>query len=156
MSATGRTHQQKITSIVLADDDQDDHEFFKEALHEIAPGIKLTIVKNGDELINLLRHYLPDFIFLDLEMPCKNGLECLTEIRSNVLLENIPVVIFSSTTRPANIDTAYEMGADLFFIKPSVYKELTSSIHAILSLNWKDPSMIKEQYFINGRYVAFM
>ena len=156
MNIVDRFNQQNILSIILADDDQDDHEFFKEALMEIAPSSKLTIVKNGDELLSLLRHYIPDFIFLDLDMPCKNGLECLTEIRSNPKIKNIPIVIFSSTTRPANIDTAYELGADLFFIKPSAYKDLTSSISAILKLDWKFPAKIKEQYYINGRYAAFM
>lgn len=156
MSTLIRAQQRKVGSIVLADDDQDDHDFFRDALKEISPSTHLTIVKNGEELIDLLKHYIPDFIFLDLEMPCKNGLECLTEIRSNQLLKTIPVVIFSSTTRPANIETAYEMGADLFFIKPSIYNELTSSIRAILDLDWSDATKIKEQYFINGRYVAFM
>ncbi|HEU0064294.1 MAG TPA: response regulator [Flavisolibacter sp.] len=150
------TNQQAIKSIILADDDIDDHDFFREALNEIAPSIKLTIVNNGDELLNLLNHYIPDFIFLDLDMPCKNGLQCLTEIRANQQIKSIPVVIFSSTSRPANIETAYEMGADLFFIKPSVYNELISSIKAILELNWQNPSRVKEEYFINGRYVAFM
>jgi DNA-binding NarL/FixJ family response regulator len=65
-------------------------------------------------------------------------------------------VIFSSTTRPANIDTAYEMGADLFFIKPSNFNDLISSIKAILSLDWRAPAAVKEQYFINGRYMAFI
>ena len=156
MTIAEKAHQHSILSIVLADDDRDDHTFFKTALSEIAPTTKLTIVENGDELLELLKNYIPDFIFLDLEMPCKNGLQCLNEIRGNNKIKDIPIVIFSSTSRPANIDTAYEMGADLFFIKPSVYKELVSSITAILDLNWSQASTIKEQYFVNGRYVAFM
>ncbi|HEV7621379.1 MAG TPA: response regulator [Flavisolibacter sp.] len=156
MAIVENNNQQTIRSIVLADDDQDDHSFFKAALAEITSSIKLTIVENGDELLNLLDHYIPDFIFLDLEMPCKNGLQCLNEIRANNKIKDIPIVIFSSTSRPANIDAAYEMGADLFFIKPSVYNELILSIRAILQLNWNNPSKIKEQYFINGRYAAFM
>jgi CheY-like chemotaxis protein len=151
-----KSNQQAIYSIVLADDDQDDHEFFKSALLSTAPLAKLTIVEDGEELISLLTHYIPDFIFLDLDMPCKNGLQCLNEIRSNPKIQHIPVVIFSSTSRPANIETAYEMGADLFFIKPPDYQELISSIKAILELNWNDPPSIKEQYHVNGKYVAFM
>ena len=156
MSFVDLISQRPINSIVLADDDRDDHEFFKEALREIAPSVSLSIVEDGDELLKLLNHYIPDFIFLDLDMPCKNGLECLTAIRSNRNLEAIPIVIFSSTSRPANIDTAYVLGADLFFIKPSSYSDLVSSIKAILSLNWGKPADVKEQYFINGRYAAFM
>jgi DNA-binding response OmpR family regulator len=148
--------QQALQSIILAEDDPDDHDFFTEALNEISVSIKLVAVKNGEELMELLKHFLPDIIFLDLDMPYKNGLECIAEIRANHKLQKIPVVVFSSTTRPSNIDTAYEMGADLFFIKPSVYKDLVSSTKAILNLNWKEPSAVKEQYCINGRYVAFM
>lgn len=146
---------QPVHSIILADDDRDDHDFFRDALSEIAPLVTVSIVEDGEELLNLLKHYVPDFIFLDLDMPCKNGLECLREIRFNSMLQHIPIVIFSSTSRPANIDTAYEMGADLFFIKPSNYNDLVSSIKGILSLDWSQPSAVKEQYFINGRYAAF-
>ena len=148
-------NQQPISSIILADDDRDDHDFFKDALTDIAPSVNLSIVEDGEALLALLKHYIPDFIFLDLDMPCKNGLECLTEIRTNPTLQSIPIVIFSSTSRPANIDAAYEMGADLFFIKPSNFNDLVASVKAILSLNWTEPTTVKEQYFVNGRYAAF-
>ncbi|MBA2745492.1 MAG: response regulator [Flavisolibacter sp.] len=156
MSHTKPARDLDIKSIILADDDRDDHDFFKDALNQVKPTINLTIVENGDELLSLLKHFIPEFIFLDLDMPCKNGLECLTEIRNNLVLKDIPIVIFSSTSRPANIDTAYEMGADLFFIKPSNYSDLVSSISAILKLDWTKPSIVKEKYFINGRFVAFL
>lgn len=148
-------NRKAITSIVLADDDSDDHHFFKEALEEAFPTTTLNIVKDGKELLDLLQHYLPDLIFLDLDMPVKNGLECLQEIRSNERIGNIGVVVFSSTTRPANIETAYEMGADLFYIKPSNYNDLLSSIKAIINLDWTHPNTIKSQYFIEGKYTAF-
>ncbi|HEU0111348.1 MAG TPA: response regulator [Flavisolibacter sp.] len=151
-----RKHQRPINSIILADDDRDDHDFFKDALKEIAPLVNLSIVEDGEQLLDLLTHYVPDFIFLDLDMPGKNGLECLAALKTNPVLESIPIVIFSSTSRPANIDTAYELGADLFFIKPSSYNDLVSSIQAILLLDWSTPNSVKEQYFINGRYAAFM
>jgi DNA-binding NarL/FixJ family response regulator len=98
---------------------------------------------------------VPDLLFLDLEMPYKNGLECLVEIRNNEALKHLPVVVFSSTTRPANIQTAYEMGADLFFIKPSVFSDLSNAVSTILKLDWSQPEVIKQQYAINGRYTAF-
>jgi CheY-like chemotaxis protein len=145
-----------IQSVILAEDDPDDHDFFSQALQEISPSLKLTTVENGEQLMDLLKSFLPDIIFLDLDMPYKNGLQCIFEIRANPLLQAIPIVIFSSTTRPANIETAYQMGADLFFIKPAVYKDLVSSIKAILHLDWEKPASIKEQYNVNGRYVAFM
>jgi DNA-binding NarL/FixJ family response regulator len=66
------------------------------------------------------------------------------------------MVVFSSTTRTSNIESAYEMGADLFFIKPVAYADLVSAITALLALNWSDRQKVKEQYLINGRHTAFM
>lgn len=145
-----------IKTIFIADDDSDDLLLFEDALNSVDASIKLEPVSNGIELLSLLQHLKPDLLFLDLDMPGKNGLECLVEIRKNALYGQLPIVVFSSTTRPANIETAYEMGADLFFIKPANFNDLTSSIRAILGLNWSNPASIKDQYLINGRYVAFM
>lgn len=145
-----------LQSIILADDDTDDHEFFRDILKEINPGISLNIVKDGSELLQLLHHFIPDLLFLDLEMPVKNGLECLKEIRTTTQLRSLPVVVFSSTTRPANIETAYEMGADLYLIKSPSYSDLLSSVRALLDLDWSKPEVIKEQYRVNDRYTAFM
>ncbi|GAC1706378.1 MAG: hypothetical protein NVS9B7_15350 [Flavisolibacter sp.] len=96
MTIVEKAHQQAIASIVLADDDRDDHTFFKAALAEIAPTTQLTIVENGDALLELLKNYIPDFIFLDLEMPCKNGLQCLDEIRGNNKIKEWEQIYFSS------------------------------------------------------------
>jgi len=147
--------QQAIESIILADDDRDDHDFFKTALQEIDPTKKLNIVTDGAKLLALLEHYMPDLIFLDLDMPCKNGLECLKEIRTSSKLQNLPVVVFSSTSRPTNITTAYEMGGNLFFIKPSNYNDLVAAVRAILSMDWSNPNAIKEKYLIESNYAPF-
>jgi len=144
-----------ITNIVLAEDDIDDQNIFQIALQEIDPSVQVQFVANGKELLQLLQNYRPDIIFRDLEMPYKNGLECLIEIRDNPKLTTLPVVVFSSTTKPANIQTAYEMGAHLFFIKPPIYSDYLSSIKAIFKLNWNDPEAVREQYCVNGRYTAF-
>jgi len=144
-----------INSILLADDDEDDRYAFQEVIHQINAKIKIDYVPNGLRLMEFLQHYAPDLLFLDLEMPYKNGLECLVEIRNNPQLEGLPTIVFSSTTRPANIQTAYEMGAHLFLIKVASFEDYTSSIKAILQLDWKAPQLIKEQYCINGRYAAF-
>lgn len=144
-----------IRSIVLADDDSDDIEIFKDSLNEVQSDIQLESVSNGKQLMELISHFLPDLLFIDLDMPVKNGLECLVEIRSNPKMEELPVIVFSSTTRPANIQTAYEMGAHLFLIKSSSYEEYKSALKAILTMDWANPSIVREQYCINGRYTAF-
>ncbi|MGZ3922884.1 MAG: response regulator [Flavisolibacter sp.] len=149
------TQRKKISNIILAEDDIDDQNIFQIALEEIDSDIKTHFVSNGKELLTLLQTNQPDLLFLDLDMPYKNGLECLIEMNNNPTLENIPVVVFSSTTKPSNIQTAYEMGAHLFFIKPPIYSDYLSSIKAIFKLDWSDPGSVKGQFCINGRYTSF-
>jgi CheY-like chemotaxis protein len=144
-----------VHAIMLAEDDDDDKFIFSDVLRTLDPSMQLEYVANGVQLMELLRHFVPDLLFLDLEMPYKNGLECLLEIRNNPVLSHLPVVVFSSTTRPANIQTAYEMGAHLFLIKSSLSGEYTTALHTILQLDWSNPDVIKEQYCINGRWAAF-
>lgn len=144
-----------INNIIFCEDDEDDRLFFKEITQELNSSIKVEFISDGFRLLQLLKHFVPDILFLDLEMPFKNGLECLVEIRANANLESLPIVIFSSTTRQANIQTSYEMGANLFLIKTPIYSEYSSSVKAVLNLDWSDPIAIKEQYCVNGRYTAF-
>lgn len=114
--------------------------------------IQLEGTKDGAELLLLLQSFKPDMLFLDLDMPTKNGLECLITIRSNEVYTDLPIIVFSSTNRKSNIDVAYEMGAHLFFIKPSFYKDLVTTLQMILNLSWKSPEDVKAQYFRNGSY----
>ena len=148
-------NQAAIHSILVADDDSDDRLFLEDVLREIAPSKSVTSVQDGEELLSLFTHFIPDFLFLDLEMPRKNGLECLKEIRLNPATKDLPVVVFSSTNRDYNIDVAYEMGANLFFSKPSSYDDLKLAMQTILSFDWKHPETITQKYFINGSYIPF-
>lgn len=147
------TYQVRIQTIFIADDDSDDELLFRHALSEVDASIKLEATKDGNELLSLLQNFKPDMLFLDLDMPAKNGLECLKALRSNPVYTDLPIIVFSSTSRKANIDVAYEMGANLFFIKPSFYKDLVGTLQTILKLNWAQPSQIKEQFYRNGNYL---
>lgn len=145
----------KLRNVFLAEDDEDDRYFFRQVIGEINPEINLELVGDGRQLLDLLQHFCPDLLFLDLEMPYKNGLECLQEIRAKESLRELPVIVFSSTNRPANIQTAYEMGADLFLLKSASMSEYKASLQAVLNLDWDHPRAIREQYLINDRYTAF-
>jgi len=144
-----------IISVILADDDADDRTIFQDVLKEEAPHIKLNIVSDGFALMSLLSSYMPDLLFLDLEMPFKNGLQCLKEIRDNPALQQLPIVVFSSTNRPHNIATAYEMGAHLVFRKPDTYIQVKEALKAILLLDWSNPQQIKNQHYIDNSFQPF-
>src|SRR4051812_1809722 len=109
--------------LLLADDDNDDCIFFKEALEELPVNASLKIVKDGVELMQSLNEVngkLPDVLFLDLNMPRKTGYECLDEIKLNHKLKNLPVIIFSTSFDHDVVDALYKKGAHYYVRKPAV------------------------------------
>ena len=111
-------------NILLADDDPDDCVFFKEALESMPVSTQLTTVHDGEQLMQLLTNKtikLPDILFLDLNMPRKNGFECLTEIKQNKKLKALPVVIFSTSFEQEVVNLLYDNGAHFFIRKPSEF-----------------------------------
>jgi CheY-like chemotaxis protein len=144
-----------IKSIFLADDNRQDCLSFEKAVVNIDPHIKLVTVTNGEELLQLLTHYIPELLFLDLEMPAKNGIQCLQAIRSNRVYDHLPIIVFTATQRANNIQVAYGLGANLFFSKPKELGALVPSLHYILQMDWTDPSSITSRYFNNNQYQPF-
>ena len=122
-------------SILMCDDNDDDRFFFKEALQQVAMLSTLTVVNNGEELMDYLSknvQQLPGVIFLDLNMPRKNGFECLQEIKESKVFNKIPVIILSTTNYSDAIDTTYKAGAFLYIIKPSSISKLQREIEKSL------------------------
>jgi len=125
-------------SIFLADDDTDDCLIFGEALNALNKGTELTISYDGAELLSILDETVPPppyVIFLDLNMPRKNGFEALSEIRQNDRFKNIPVVILSTASNPDVIEKTFHLGANYFVKKPSTFSKLIDAISAVLSLD---------------------
>jgi CheY-like chemotaxis protein len=73
-------------------------------------------------------------LFLDLNMPRKNGFECLTEIKQNVKLRQLPVIIFSTSFEPQIVDLVYNKGATYYVCKPNEYPKLVSVIHYAITV----------------------
>lgn len=126
--------QKKIKIIVLAEDDEEDVEFFKNALSELQIDNNLTVVENGVLLINFLEKAItpPDVVFMDLNMPFKNGLQCLKEIRDNDRWKTLKTIILTTSSNDEQRKMCYEKGADLFLTKPSSFKELKNQLSECL------------------------
>ena len=127
----------KKINILLADDDTDDCLFFKQALAEISISSNLTIVRDGEELMNYLNgnlEQMPSVLFLDINMPRKNGMECLVEIKQNEKLKDIPVVMFSTTNSQDTINVLLKNGALVYIHKPNDITQLKQIIHHALPL----------------------
>lgn len=146
----------KQLNILLADDDRDDRFFFDMALKTVPISTHLSTVENGEELMNFLANdpkQLPDVIFLDLNMPRKNGHECLLEIKNNKNFQNIPVVIYSTSLHDEIADVLYENGAH-YYLKKSNFSELPAAIHKILSMLLKNPQRPSRDSFIINNVVV--
>lgn len=127
-------------SVLLADDDKDDQDLFRDAIAEINPAIQIEVVDDGLELMQKLRSgesRLPDVIFLDLNMPCKNGKECLSEIRSEQELQKIPVIIFSTSQSSKDIHETQSKGADLYMRKPNSFSALVQMVKKVIALDFE-------------------
>ena len=131
----------KQLNILLADDDADDCFFFEKALREIPIAARLTMVNNGERLMDFIYKnldHLPDVLFLDLNMPRKSGFECLTEIVENVKLKGLPVIMFSTSYTPDPkyeqnmVDVLYKLGAYDYIRKPGDFTKLKELIHQSL------------------------
>ncbi len=119
---------QKKIHIFFGDDDPEDVEFFQEALRELFPSVKITIAKDGLELLEFLQVVIPDMIFLDLNMPRMSGMECLRTIRENAGYKHIPVIIYSTSAEDRHIEEAYALGATRFVQKPLRYEDIKDRI----------------------------
>jgi CheY-like chemotaxis protein len=149
-------HLQNFKSIWLAEDDPDDCEIFREVLLQLQPQAQLTIFKDGEALIRQLStSNKPDILFLDINMPCMTGLECLVEIRALRHFSRLPVVILSNSRVGRQMQSAYAYGANLYFPKPYTIGALESGLKELFKMNWADPFVITKNHFVNNEFVPF-
>lgn len=120
--------------LFLVDDDVDEQWIFNTALNAVDPTIQLSGAANGQDAIRQLAGLMaqPDVIFLDLNMPVMNGLECLRQLKSNPGLSGIPTIMYSTTADPLTISRLREMGAEDFITKPYNFEELVDKLRSVL------------------------
>lgn len=128
----------KKCTIFYTDDDEDDQNFFLAAAAGISNSLKVTTLDDGDDLIHLLGNPppLPDIIFLDLNMPRKNGFDVLKEIKQSVHTKNFPVIIFSTSDDLVSITKSRQLGASMYMRKPSSINNMKKVISHALSIQW--------------------
>jgi CheY-like chemotaxis protein len=126
--------------ILIIDDDQDDRSLFSDAVAEVDDSITCIHASDGIEGVEKLKcgnPLLPDFIFLDLNMPRLNGVKCLEEIKKDPRLLKVPVIIYSTSRRTQDMHETKELGAAYFLTKPVLFKDICSAISSVLSKNEK-------------------
>jgi DNA-binding response OmpR family regulator len=127
--------------ILMADDDQDDYLFLKDALTAAEVHAEWRLFPDGQELIDYLhrcgkyedapKYPYPTLILLDINMPRKDGLETLAEIRRMRLFHRVPIIMYTTSGDEEDISKSYSLGADLFITKPITYDSMTCVVEEI-------------------------
>jgi CheY-like chemotaxis protein len=144
-----------MINLLLADDDTDDCDFFKDALNDLSIATTITTVSDGVKLMQLLTQKefkLPDILYLDLNMPRKNGFDCLAEIKLNEKLKKLPVIIFSTSFNKEVVELLHGKGAHYYIRKPAEFSNLKKVILKSLKLisGENNPHRSKENFIITS------
>jgi len=125
-------------NVLLVDDDPEDVDLTMEVLSLSKIKVNISTAKDGEEAMDLLldhaendRDALPDLILLDLNMPKKNGHEVLEEVKNNTSLQQIPVVILTTSGSEEDISNSYKKGVSCYIKKPVGLKEFQRVVEAI-------------------------
>lgn len=141
-------------NILLADDDKDDRFFFDLALKELSIATKLVTVEDGEKLMTYLKKNvtnLPQVLFLDLNMPRKNGAECLMEIKKSAGLKELPVIIYSTSLHEDTATALYNAGAH-YYVHKITLSELVVILGQVLDtlVETKFVKPGRENFVVNG------
>lgn len=139
--------------ILLADDDEEDRLLFKEAFSELKINTIVRSVNGGAQLmewLNMKDTTLPYLLFIDLNMPPKNGLECLKEIKSNEKLKDIFIAIYSTSDNEKDMEETFLNGANVYITKPNDFNVLKQVLEkaVIAASKYQDPTMNRENFLL--------
>ncbi len=125
--------------ILIIDDDIDDVEMFCEAVIDVNQTAECCAALDGydalDVILNKMKR-VPDFIFLDLNLPKMDGLECLSILRAEKKLKSVPIIIYTSSSAPNDMHESKILGANYFLRKTCDYKTLCDEITLIMKTDW--------------------
>jgi CheY-like chemotaxis protein len=124
-----------LLNLILIDDDPDEAYILKQALKKVDQDKVLTHFDNGNQFVDSLAQYLGSncLVLLDLNMPQSGGLEILKKIKANKQAANVPVVIYSNSNSPHDIELSYEQGANSYVRKPQGLNETVDFIRSLLN-----------------------
>jgi CheY-like chemotaxis protein len=126
--------------IILADDDEDDRLLFTDAFEELKIKTKVNTFNDGVDLMDYLNSadaILPNVLFLDLNMPKKNGFECLCEIKDDERFNDIAIAIYSTSSSEEHIEETFVKGANIYIKKPSDFTTLKKILSEVVTINWQ-------------------
>lgn len=141
----------KSLQILLVEDNEGDVRLIKEAFNESNIDKKFSVAKDGEDALNYLYKkgkysecLRPDIIFLDINLPKKNGFEVLEKIKNDPDLKRIPVIMLSSSSSEDHIHKSYDLSANCYVTKPVDFDEYTEVVKTIEDF-WFDKAKLPQQ-----------
>ena len=134
------------TTIFYVDDDPDDRFFFEEVTNEI--GKRISLFEMGDDMLGQLENPppYPSVVFLDLNMPVKDGFEVLREIRALESFAPVPIIVLSTTNNENTVQKCFDLGASLYITKSPALSDLKKSIEFVLSIDWENHTTTAQNF----------
>jgi CheY-like chemotaxis protein len=120
---------------MLVDDDADDQLIFMEALKNIGVSFSVQTARDGVDALDIVNNtgfLVPDIAFFDLNMPRMNGKELLTTLRNNPKFDQVPIIIFSTSSRPEDINDCIRLGANAYLTKHGSFSFLCKDLSEVL------------------------
>jgi CheY-like chemotaxis protein len=139
-----------MRNILLVDDDPDELDLFKSAIEEIPLELKVSYATNCDDLTSVLSKYNPDIIFMDINMPGLNGIDCLKLIRKKEAYKNLPIIMYSTSNNKKYIEQCYEQKANFYVVKSYTFDGITRAINRVLSKDWESIIPTPKKDFLIG------
>jgi response regulator RpfG family c-di-GMP phosphodiesterase len=137
-SATFETHLklEKMRTLILIDNNNDDLQFMREAISSVDPHIQSLSFIYADEAVDALQRDLvvkPDTIFININMPAKSGLKCFLELRRNNIFNDVPIIVYAPRITSEIVESLKDSGAIMTFEKPNTIRGWKETMNGILN-----------------------
>lgn len=127
-------------NVIAADNDEGNIIFFKNIFKDLRIGVKSQCFSSGEDLMEYLTSegaIIPEVVFIKYDIPGKNSMECLDEIKTDSRLSNIIIVIYSDQISESEIEEIFVNGGNIVMRKPDSYDGLKKSLTEIITINWQ-------------------
>jgi CheY-like chemotaxis protein len=129
-----------MLTILLVDDDPEEFELFETAMSEIQRDVILVHSDGCSDLLATVLKHNPDIVFIDINMPAVNGIECLKGIRARKEFRSLPVIMYSTSNSRIHIQQSFENQANFYIVKPHSLTGIRQALEKVLRIDWKSNS----------------
>ena len=125
-----------MLKILLVDDDHEEAELFTSALKTVDAKTELIHAEDCVDLLESIRKNKPDIVFMDINMPFLNGIECLKTVRAAAEFKDLPIIMYSTSNNQKNIIESFNNNANLYIVKPDSYRGIIIALEKVLKVDW--------------------